>query len=80
MLLPQSVARVDQEAAFWWDVVGDLGCARNAARRGAAQVGFECIGLAREVRSVYKLPERTLVFGEWDIEAQFKELLEKLAT
>lgn len=63
----QEALQADQSAAFWWEVVGDHEAARNAARHECACLGLRGLSLAADLRSVFKLPKRKLIFGTYDI-------------
>lgn len=69
---PQEVKQADQAAAFCWEVVGDMDCARNAAVTQTAHVGLHALQLAHSLREAFKLPPRKLVFGEYDIQETLK--------
>lgn len=73
LVFPQTVEQADQEAAFWWDVVGDLDAARNAAKICSARVGLSSITLAKEIREAFDLPGRKLIFGKYDIQGVLEE-------
>lgn len=66
-IFPQEVQQADQSITFWWDIVGDLDAARNAAKHACARIGIQSLKLASELRSTFDLPERKLVFGQYDI-------------
>jgi hypothetical protein len=75
LAFPQEVLQADQEAAFWWDVVGDHDATGNVATLRTAEMGLQSLALAADLRSAFDLPSRTLVFGEYDI----RQVLEKQA-
>ncbi len=64
---PQRCQMADREPAFWWDVIADIDCVRNAASENTVKMGVRAIQLAQRIRKEYKLPERNLTFGKWDI-------------
>lgn len=67
MVFPQEIDQADQAARFWWDVVGDRDAARAAAVGQVAKVGLQSLNLARDIRAAFKLPNRDLVFGKYDV-------------
>lgn len=67
LVLPQYIMQKNQDASFYWDFVGDLGASRNMARFCCAKVGKECAFLAKDLRKSYHLPDRPLVFGEYNV-------------
>lgn len=75
-VFPQEVQQSKQAANFWWDVVGDMDAARNAAKYEAAHLGLSSLGLARDLRSAFGLPTRSLVFGKWDVAASLLNVAE----
>lgn len=66
-LFPQEVKQAEQAASFWWDVVGDMECARNEAVAQTASVGLDALQLAQSLRVKFELPCRDLVFGEYNV-------------
>jgi hypothetical protein len=73
LVFPQEVRQADQTASFWWEVVGDQDAAQNAATQYAASMGVLALELASDIRKVFDLPTRDLVFGEYNV----REVLEK---
>lgn len=73
LMLPQEIRQADQVAEFWWDVVGDEDAARNAATLHTATLAIQALALASDVRTVFGLPTRDLVFGAHDV----REFLEE---
>lgn len=67
MIFPQELRQADQLVAFWWDVVGDREAMHQAAKGQAAKMGLLSLDLARDIRSVFKLPARKLIFGEFNV-------------
>jgi len=78
LMFPQAIKQADQEAGFWWDVVGDIECARNAAKNCTAKIGLESISLAQQLRSAFDLPERKLIFGKYDVSEQLDKSIQKV--
>ena len=69
---PQRCTMAGREPAFWWDVIADIDCVRNAAAENTIKMGEHAIRLALQIRKEYKLPQRDLTFGKWNI-AEFFE-------
>ena len=72
---PQERQMADKAAYFWWDVVGDPECCNAAYKDNTIRMGERAARLAKKIRNFYKLPERKLVFGEWDIYKFFNDEL-----
>ncbi len=72
--------RMAQEAAMaWWDVVGDEDACSTAMLENTLSMGGAAIEIAKGLRKKYALGDRSLKFGEWDIESFFVEELRTLA-
>ena len=68
-----------QEAAmFWWHVVGDEDCCNSAMEENTIKMGGEALEISESLRSKYKLGDRRLEFGEWEIRSFFKRELKLL--
>lgn len=67
MIFPQEVRQADQYIAFWWDVTADVDQMRNAAVTQVAQIGLKALELATDMRGVFNLPSRILVFGNFNV-------------
>jgi hypothetical protein len=73
MIFPQEVRQASQAVAFWWDVTGDIEETREAAVSEASRIGLRALGIAKELRFYFNLPERALIFGEFDVSATLQE-------
>ena len=72
MVFPQEVRQADQSVAFWWDVVGDEDAMRQEAKIQVARIGLQSLDLAFDIRTEFRLPNRNLVFGEYNIRQLLK--------
>lgn len=70
---PQDVRQADQAAGFWWELVGDMDAARNEAVKQTASVGLQALDLARSLREAFSLPNRELVFGEYNVRSTLEK-------
>ena len=64
---PQFVAQANQHIDFYVDVVGDREAAAHASIKKARELGLKAIGLSTQLRSIYNLPKRGLIFGDYDV-------------
>jgi hypothetical protein len=76
---PQRCQMANEAAMFWWDVVGDNDCCRNAMEENTLVMGGRAVDIAKKLRTTYALGSRDLTFGEWNIEEFFSQELTKLA-
>lgn len=72
LIFTQEICQAEQRVVFWWDVVGDMECVRNEAVEQSAKMGLRSIEIASNIREAFGLPERELVFGEYEIKAVLK--------
>lgn len=76
---PQERLLAERAAIFWWDVVGDPDCCNNAYRDNTVKVAHHALMLATKLRSRYKLPKRSMAYGEWDIREFLAKEVQKLS-
>lgn len=67
MTFPQEVRQGSQIAAFLWEITADIDDVRETEATQAAKAGTCALELAVDIRSAFRLPQRDLVFGEFDI-------------
>ncbi|MER0508606.1 hypothetical protein ABR850_04005 [Aeromonas veronii] len=67
MIFHQEIRQSDQYISFMWDVSADVEVARSIAVSEVAHIGLKALVLATEIRSVFRLPIRELVFGEFNV-------------
>jgi hypothetical protein len=65
-------------ANFWLDVVGDQDCYQNSVEENTVLMGAESLEIARKIRKSYKLGERALAFGEWNIDEFLRSEMQKV--
>jgi hypothetical protein len=70
---PQRCQMANDNAYFWWDVVGDDEACSNALKGGTVEVGNLALQISRRVRSAHELSPRKLEFEKWDVEKFFAE-------
>jgi hypothetical protein len=80
MIFPQEARQASQAVAFWWDVTADIEQTREAAVQEAAQIGLKALAIAKELRSAFKLPERHLIFGSFNVRKTLQENIKKETT
>ena len=80
MIFPQEIKQADQYIAFWWDVTTDVGQVRNAAVEQVAIIGLRALDLAKDIRHAFKLPDRNLVFGNFDVRKTLENTVREHAT
>ena len=73
MAFHQEVDQANQEANFWWSVVGDEDAAQVAIVQQVAKVGLDSLTLASDIRAAFNLPVRNLVFGTYDVYKVLKQ-------
>jgi len=62
----QIINHYQQEIEFIYEAV-DLEVAQNTAKDRTAKIAQKCYHLSTEIRSTFKLPQRNLKFGDYDI-------------
>jgi len=67
LCFPQEVIQANQFIDFYIDVVGDHEAAAHASIQKARELGLNAIDLSAKLRQVYKLPERELIFGSYNV-------------
>ncbi len=67
LVLPQEIDVADQYVAAWWDYVGDREAMVVAALHKTCEMALIALNLAVEILKVYKLLERELLFGSYDV-------------
>ena len=75
MIFPQESRQADQAVAFWWDATGDIDQVREVAVAEAAKIGLKALIIAVELRKAFKLPERNLIFGKYNVRKTLQENL-----
>lgn len=77
LALPQEYKISLQSSSFWWEVVGDRDCADSAIVLETAKLASLALELANDIRKEFSLPERTLVFGDYDVQKVINKFNEK---
>ena len=60
-------------AAFLWDVTTDIDAVRETSAAQAAEMGLRALELASDTRKAFKLPQRSAVFGVFDVRKILEE-------
>lgn len=76
MVFPQKIRQADQWVGLQWDFTAEVEAVREAAVEQSAQIGLAAIGLASDIRKTFKLPERQLIFGFFDVEKTLRKNLQ----
>lgn len=69
LIFPQEYAQAEQTLSFWWDVVGDPEYNTTEVTNQTAMIGLKAIKLAQDIRAAFKLPNRELVFGNYEVKS-----------
>lgn len=73
MFFPYEVRQADQVAAFLWQVTTDVDAVRETSAAQAAKMGLRALELASDIRKAFKLPQRSVVFGVFDVRKILEE-------
>lgn len=75
MVFPQEIRQADQWVGLQWDFTAEDEAVREAAVEQSAKIGLAAIDLASDIRKAFKLPERQLIFGVFDVEKTLRKSL-----
>jgi hypothetical protein len=75
--LPQDILMAQKSASFTGDV-GDEDEYIKEVRDSTLRIGSQAANMALKLRQKYSLPERLLVYNEWDIRKYFGDELAKI--
>lgn len=67
MVFPQEVRQANQSVAFCWNVLGDEDAMHQKARIQVAEIGLQSMNLACDIRTEFNLPNRALIFDQFNI-------------
>lgn len=73
LVFPQEVRQADQLVSFVWDVTADPDAVREAAVSEAVKLGMQALKLADDIRAAFRLPDRDLKFGKFDVRDSLKK-------
>ena len=73
LFFPYEVRQADQVAAFLRDVTTDIDAVRETSAAQAAEMGLRALELASDTRKAFKLPQRSAVFGVFDVRKILEE-------
>ena len=75
---PQRQNLAEQEAAFWWDVLGEQDSVTTSLKRSTVKLGHRALEVADALRKEYSLTTRDLRHGEFDPREYLREQLRKV--